>query len=167
MVKIIRWQVLKECLHVIANATEVPQPNEWAEPLRVGGVLQVLLDNVRWACGCGGVMGGEVLTRWHRVPIWPKAPNLSAAPGFPAPLFTTQQALLSPDRWVLARRARPLLPVPSWGFLHAGRRAKSKRRVHNTVISAQVNLIPWVDFFFCGGEKLLSAICVTSSYCYF
>lgn len=65
----------------------------------------------------------EVLTGWHRVPIWP----LALLPPRP-PLFTAaQQASLSADWRVLAAGARPLLPVPSQGSLQAGRWAKSKR----------------------------------------
>lgn len=131
---------------------------------RVGGVLQVPAQTT-----CEGFAGRRGVDKVSQgANLTKKPPNLTAAPGIPALLARCPAGLASlPDSCVFAARARPLLPVPSWGFVHAGRWAESKRRVRDTVIAARVNLIPWVDccccfFFF---EKLTSGR-VTNAVCF-
>lgn len=148
------------CLCVIAHLAGCNTLGGVSMALRVGGVLQVLVDNV---CGFAGRRGVDKVTQGANLT---KSPQPLSHPQYPSTSIQYPAGLAFPDQCVLAWRARPLLPVPSWGFLHAGRWAESKRQVRDTVISAQVNLIPWVDFFFF--EKLTSGFqffCVCFSWC--
>lgn len=84
--------------------------------LRVGGAA----NNV---CRFSGWRGVDKVTQGANLTKCPQPPSL---PWYPSTSIHDPAGFAFPGRRVLAVRARPLLPVPSWGFLHAGRRAKSE-----------------------------------------
>lgn len=114
--------------------------------LRVGGVLQVLENNV---CRFTRRRGVDKVTQGANLT---KSPQPSSRPSVSQHFYSIPSRPCFPRPMCVTWGARPLLPVPSRGFVHAGRWAESTRRVRDTAISAQVNLIPWVEFL----EKLTS-----------
>lgn len=95
-------------------------------------------------CMFTGRRGVDKVTQGANLTKCPQPPSI---PRYPSTCIHYSAGFAFPGQCMLVVRARPLLPVPSWGFLHAGRRAKSKRRVRDTLILAQVDLIPQVVFF--------------------
>lgn len=115
---------------------------------------------------CAGSQGGEVLTRWHRVPIWPKAPQPPSRPRYPSTSIHYPAGFAFPGQCV-SSKGTALVTGAQLGVSACWEASKEQKASswHGDLSSSEFNSLSAI-FFLGGGEKLTSG-CVLNCVCSF